>query len=717
MENKNQNEGPETSLCPIIYKETPADSQDSYTCTECSSHIEITSIDAKKNAITFKCENHGEKTMPINRYISLMEKNTYPFSICSICSLKQNENKDTPNFYYCTKCQKIICSNKACINKHFDENKPNHENRKQEYFIENNKRGVQCSLHQKKENVAFCFDCNRHLCKDCLKSGVHLKHSKATMLEIEPSDEDKKQFNDIIKKYKQKKLKLEKEKEKIEKELIDEKSKKIKELKTNFSKNLKENEKKKQNELNELRLKYENDKKLMEKKYEEIKDKLTNDCKNDEEEINEVFEEKSEKLECNKKIKEIGNLIRIDEIVKNAQEKNKSNYFNNINFNTVLENQKNINELFEQKEKNINVNENDNLNNRKDLNLEEENEKSLIIFSSDPIKINSFINIVENSYADCFDQNSFLVYNSVNNNKLILVYSTKQKSIIFYDIISKKTIHEIEKAHESNIVSFRINLYNKENNIILSVTQSDIKLWDINNNYNCILQLNNIYNKENLIASACLLNIRNNNLIITCSLNSLCDNKENIKILYLKENKINKTVEIENSSDGSYFIDIYYDNVNSKYYIITGNIGNVKSFDYETKKIYHTYCDEDDGKDRYHISVMIYDDKGKLALIDSCKDGKIRIWDFHKNILINKIYFDDIIPSSLCLWNDKYLFFGTEEKGIKLVDLYNKNLCNTLNALNGDELCSIVKIKHPEYGECLLSQNDEESPIKIWISK
>ena len=86
-------------------KEEKLSKDDSYTCTLCSSQIEILSM--KNNDITFKClnndikNNHGLKTMSINQYIKEMEKNTYFFSICSICGQKQNSHIDNKVFKYC----------------------------------------------------------------------------------------------------------------------------------------------------------------------------------------------------------------------------------------------------------------------------------------------------------------------------------------------------------------------------------------------------------------------------------------------------------------------------------------------------------------------------------------------------------------------------------------------------------------------------------------
>ena len=97
---------------------------ESYTCTECQSEIEILSIDNEKITITFKClnndiqNNHGIKTIPIRDYINLMIKNTYLYSSCSICKKVQMNDINNLSFKFCTNCQKIICNDDICINKH-----------------------------------------------------------------------------------------------------------------------------------------------------------------------------------------------------------------------------------------------------------------------------------------------------------------------------------------------------------------------------------------------------------------------------------------------------------------------------------------------------------------------------------------------------------------------------------------------------------------------
>jgi len=78
------------------------------------------------------------------------------------------------------------------------------------------------------------------------------------------------------------------------------------------------------------------------------------------------------------------------------------------------------------------------------------------------------------------------------------------------------------------------------------------------------------------------------------------NNLDYIKVYDFDRNKIK---EINNSKDAVYFIDSYYDNKLFKNYIITGNNGYVKSYDYDNNELYHKYGD--DKKNIFHNSLVI----------------------------------------------------------------------------------------------------------------
>jgi len=114
-----------------------------------------------------------------------------------------------------------------------------------------------------------------------------------------------------------------------------------------------------------------------------------------------------------------------------------------------------------------------------------------------------------------------------------------------------------------------------------------------------------------------------------------------------------------------------------------------------------------------HFDIVIKDINNKIKLMECCQDGNLRIWDFHSGIQINKIKISNAYITSLCLWNDNYIFIGTKGK-ILLFELKNKIIVKTL--IHKDNYIFIKKIIHPKYGECIISQNAEESIIKMWIN-
>ena len=54
----------------------------------------------------------------------------------------------------------------------------------------------------------------------------------------------------------------------------------------------------------------------------------------------------------------------------------------------------------------------------------------------------------------------------------------------------------------------------------------------------------------------------------------------------------------------------------------------------------------------------------------------------------------------MCICNQNYLFFGSDDKKIKLVDLENGAKIYSIKCT--ESLCTMKKINHPKYGECLL---------------
>ena len=318
--------------------------------------------------------------------------------------------------------------------------------------------------------------------------------------------------------------------------------------------------------------------------------------------------------------------------------------------------------------------------------------------------INFLNDITNNSNTYTSLDNTFSVFKSIDN-ILYLIYSNKKKSIISYNLNNNKEIKEIKNAHEQYITNFRYYLDNiNRKDLLISVSMHDnnIKLWNINN-WECLLNIKNINNKG-ILNSACFLNNKEKLYILTSNYNY--NNSESIKVYDFNGNKIS---EINDSNDETFFIDTYYNNKLSRNYIITGNEGYIKSYDYNDNNLYHKYYD----KDNYgHLSLTINDNDKDIKLIESSCDGYIRIWNFDSGNLLNKLKISNDKLFGICLWDNNYLFVGCKDKTIKLIDIQNNKIISSLIGHN-DFVISIKKINHPQYGQCIISQGFDNK-IKLW---
>ena len=324
---------------------------------------------------------------------------------------------------------------------------------------------------------------------------------------------------------------------------------------------------------------------------------------------------------------------------------------------------------------------------------------------NNPPSIELLSDLVNNSFSIFPLDNSFIVFKSIDN-LIYIIYSTVNKSIICYNLNDQKETIEIRNFHNDYIINFRHQFEKvKKRDLIMSISRdNNIRIWNFSN-WECLLNITDI-NEKGLLYSACFLYIEDQTYIITSNYIQYRDNSDPIKIFDLNGNKIK---EISNSKEKTIFIDVYYDNKNSQYYIITGNECCVESYDYYKGELYHSY---NDFSYYYHNSLLVKNDEQRIKLIESCNDGIIRIWDFHSGLLLNKININDYWLCGMCLWNNDYIFVGCSDKTIKLVDLKN----GVIKSLNGheDSVNTVKKIIHQEYGECLISQNNQNSKIKIW---
>ena len=159
-------------------------------------------------------------------------------------------------------------------------------------------------------------------------------------------------------------------------------------------------------------------------------------------------------------------------------------------------------------------------------------------------------------------------------------------------------------------------------------------------------------------------------------------------------------------------IDNFYDKKLNSNFLVIGCEGIVESFDYNKNCEYKIYSNKDNAA---HYNFIINYREEIVQLIESNSDGLIKIWDFHSAKLLMKINVDSIRLYGFCLWNKKCLFVGCLDESIKLIDIENGNIIQTLYGQESIPL-TIKKINLPKYGEALISQGNIDDPIKLWVN-
>ena len=461
----------------------------------------------------------------------------------------------------------------------------------------------------------------------------------------------------------------------------------------------------------------------------DIKYKLKNQAdNNDIQDINLIF---NMKLPNNLSIKKKENIIQfINETYKNTPAKdlvNQAKLFSNTHKVSKLS------RLFNGK---ITINETTSLNDEKKKNLEEKIDSILNEFESkfdeELSKIgqkfilpkenmsiytyynltNKFINdpnelvfkqdICSNSHKTNSIDRVFCAFKSFNGEPLV-VWGSTSLNIEFYDCNKDKIVKTIFQAHKQTIFSCRHypDVRLRKDYIITSSNDRSVKVWDITkDNYD--LYISNVHNGYYIYSVSLLCHIhKETNYIITS-----CPN-EKMKVwdfsgAYLRN--------FGQSNESTYFIDIFYNKIQKKYFIINANSNDVKSYHFETGDLYQKYKGT---PQTWHMSAVVNDVNDIFVLIESDGNGTIRIWNFDTAELLKSINSTNSINlRGICLWNDRYLFAAGNDSQVKLFDLEEGKFVKTFTG-HTSTVCTLEKIMHPKYGGCLIS-HALDGKLKIW---
>lgn len=397
---------------------------------------------------------------------------------------------------------------------------------------------------------------------------------------------------------------------------------------------------------------------------------------------------------CSKILNNLNKKIYVNNICGNISER-KEKLENNID--SILNE---LEKKFDEKMKEV---ENSIIPPKEKVSMNYSSQDSFIRFSSNPTNLIYKGDLCNTAHKYNSIDKVFCAFKSFLGDSYV-VWGTPTYSLEFFNIEKNKIINSIKEAHMNIIFSCR-HYPDKKNKIDYIITSSydrNVKIWNLKSfSYNLIV---NTYN-NNYIYSVCLLFEENENksYVITSSPNDFMK-------VWDFTGKLLDTFGL--SDEGTYFIDTYHDTKNNKYYILNGNVNDVKSYSFSDRKQYKKYL----GKPQsWHMSALVYQYNEQEILIESDGNGYIRLWEFHTTNLIKSIFtYSFILLRGICLWNEQYLFAGANDHQIKLYDLINGKFVK-LYKEHTSAVCTLEKIVHNKYGECLLSQG-LDGKIKIWGS-
>ena len=447
----------------------------------------------------------------------------------------------------------------------------------------------------------------------------------------------------------------------------------------------------KDNALNEI------NKKLIEKDYliNGIYSKLNekeNEIKKQNEEINELKKYINKINEDNNyKINELKNLIfNLNEI--------KSKYkgsFNNFNYNNNISNYNNISSSTM----------NDGYP------IEKKNPQNLK-FKQDIVTTNTKggLNDIFEVYISIKDNNQYLVSPNKNNYNLDII-----------SLIDNKLQFSL-KSHQKKVTNIRYNLNSYNNNeYLISADEARIVIiWDITNNYSLKYTIDTNYND---IIYSCLIvfinekkensNNENEGYIITSTYGISDENEKSGTKIYSMEKNAEFINYINNTNNNSvYYLLSWFNKKNNKYYIIQFSYMKIFINNLLENELYAELTQE---QKLSHYSGFIYEtNEDKCYLYSSSKNGFINIWDLYNKKLINNININGSILCHIIQWDEKYAIVADYNgKSFKIIDIQSFSVVKDINGGHNKEVKSIKKIKHPIYGDSLLSAGNDYT-IKLW---
>ena len=282
--------------------------------------------------------------------------------------------------------------------------------------------------------------------------------------------------------------------------------------------------------------------------------------------------------------------------------------------------------------------------------------------------------------------------------------------MVFYDIENGKELKRINNAHSNYIYTIKYYDYSRYD-MILSSSQSDIKIWNYNLGINALQSpIQNIFYYSGSyypVFSSCVI-----------------FNKDNFHIFGVTQSypecirsyNSNSSQYKNIGSNDSYKCYIDSCEIDEKKYLIVGGNKGIQVFNYPDLNQYHCFIDGNDSQ--YHYYAKIVETKKGYNLIDIGNCNYIKIWDFNNKKIISKINSDS--NSNLrgfVVINNKYLLAGSCEgnNNIKEFNIENNSFVRSFNK-HTSSVVGLKPIKDKNVKNYIVSYGQDKN-IFLWDFK
>jgi WD40 repeat protein len=330
--------------------------------------------------------------------------------------------------------------------------------------------------------------------------------------------------------------------------------------------------------------------------------------------------------------------------------------------------------------------------------------QSTVDFLSNPQEL-KFKETITNKCLKSFTIDSiFDAYTAFDGNAYLASSLSSSYNIEIYNLQNNSLQATLKGLYNQLYIIRHYAQYSTNTDYLLSTTTGKtLKIWNLKT-YTEYLTIKNCHSGAYMYSALLLFDeINKKNYVVTSSPNDY------IKLWNFEDGKF--IHDVGTKSDYTYFINSWCHD--SKYYIINANADNVKIYGIDkVNDLFGEYT----GKQRtWHMSAFVEKINDIDTLFESDGNGYVRLWNLENNSLMKNIYCPSCSLRGLCLWNQQYVIVASSDKSFKIIDFVKEKCVNSIVGQHYNSLCSVKKIKHPKYGESLLSGSIDGS-IKLWIN-